>query len=64
MVAVDPSGTKGQSDDGDEIGIIVGGKGIDALTFLLTGHPCYLLTAGGAELSMHIMAAGRRRRTR
>lgn len=46
MVAVDPSGTKGQSDDGDEIGIIVGGKGIDGRAYVLADRTCMLSPDG------------------
>ncbi|TIY11983.1 MAG: hypothetical protein E5V16_01960, partial [Mesorhizobium sp.] len=46
MVAVDPSGTKGQSDDGDEIGIIVAGKGIDSRAYVLADRTCMLSPDG------------------
>lgn len=35
VVAVDPSGTKGASDKGDEIGIVVAGKGDDGRLYVL-----------------------------
>ncbi|PAP97288.1 hypothetical protein [Mesorhizobium wenxiniae] len=46
MVAVDPPGTKGQSDDGDEIGIIVAGKGIDGRAYVLADR-IYMLSPDG-----------------
>ncbi|TIR29656.1 hypothetical protein [Mesorhizobium sp.] len=46
MVAVDPSGTKGQSDDGDEIGVIVAGKGIDGRAYVLADRTCMLSPDG------------------
>lgn len=46
VVAVDPSGTKGQSDDGDEIGIVVAGKGIDGRAYVLADRTCKLSPDG------------------
>ncbi|MGX9178272.1 hypothetical protein [Mesorhizobium sp. BHbdii] len=46
MVAVHPSGTKGQSDDGDEIGFIVAGKGIDGRAYVLADRTCMLSPDG------------------
>lgn len=42
IVAVDPSGTRGASDGGDSIGIIVGGLGVDGLGYLLADRTCKL----------------------
>jgi predicted phage terminase large subunit-like protein len=41
VVAVDPSGTDG-ADDGDEIGIIVAGKGADGNAYVLADRSCRL----------------------
>lgn len=46
VVAVDPSGTKGESDDGDEIGIVVAGKGIDGRGYILADQTCKLSPDG------------------
>ncbi len=46
VVAVDPSGTKGQSDDGDEIGIVVAGKGVDGRAYVLADRTCKLSPDG------------------
>lgn len=46
VVAVDPSGTKGESDDGDEIGIVVAGKGVDGRGYVLADQTCKLSPDG------------------
>lgn len=46
VVAVDPSGTKGLSDDGDEVGIVVAGKGIDGNAYALSDRSCKLSPDG------------------
>lgn len=46
VVAVDPSGTKGESDDGDEIGIVVAGKGVDGRAYVLADQTCKLSPDG------------------
>lgn len=46
VVAVDPSGTKGESDDGDDIGIVVAGKGVDGRAYVLADRTCKLSPAG------------------
>lgn len=46
IVAVDPSGTKGESDDGDEIGIVVAGKGVDGRAYVLADRSCKLSPDG------------------
>lgn len=46
VVAVDPSGTKGDSDDGDEIGIVVAGKGVDGRAYVLADRSCKLSPDG------------------
>jgi predicted phage terminase large subunit-like protein len=46
VVAVDPSGTKGESDDGDSIGIVVAGLGIDGRGYVLADRTCKLSPDG------------------
>lgn len=46
VVSIDPSGTAGESDDGDSIGIIVGGKGIDGRGYVLADRSCKLSPDG------------------
>lgn len=49
VVAVDPSGTAGASDDGDSIGIVVAGKGIDGRAYVLADRTCKLSPDGWAR---------------
>lgn len=42
VVAIDPSGTGGADDDGDEIGIVVAGRGIDGRGYVLEDLSCKL----------------------
>jgi phage terminase large subunit-like protein len=46
VVAVDPSGTRGESDTGDSVGVIVAGKGIDGRGYILADRTCKLSPAG------------------
>ena len=46
VVAVDPSGTAGASDDGDSIGIVVAGIGIDGRGYVLADRTCKLSPDG------------------
>jgi phage terminase large subunit-like protein len=46
VIAVDPSGTKGDSDDGDEIGIVAAGLGIDGRAYVLADRTCKLSPDG------------------
>lgn len=49
VVAVDPSGTAGASDDGDNIGIVVAGKGVDGRAYVLADRTCKLGPDGWAR---------------
>lgn len=49
VVAVDPSGTAGAEDDGDSIGIVVAGLGIDGLAYVLADRTCKLSPAGWGQ---------------
>jgi predicted phage terminase large subunit-like protein len=46
VVAVDPSGTKGAMDDGDSIGIVVAGKGVDGRGYVIADRSCKLSPDG------------------
>jgi len=46
VVAIDPSGTGGAGDDGDDIGIIVAGKGVDGRGYVLADRSCKLSPDG------------------
>ena len=46
VIAVDPSGTKGATDDGDDIGIVVAGLGIDGRGYVLADRTCKLSPDG------------------
>ena len=46
VVAIDPSGTAGESDTGDSIGIVVAGKGVDGRAYVLADRTCKLSPDG------------------
>ena len=46
VVAVDPSGTGGEGDTGDSIGIVVAGKGIDGRAYVMADRTCKLSPDG------------------
>lgn len=46
VVAVDPSGTGGSDDDGDSIGIVVAGRGLDGRAYVLADRTCKLSPDG------------------
>lgn len=46
VVAVDPSGTSGNSDTGDSIGIVIAGKGVDGRGYILGDYTCKLSPHG------------------
>lgn len=61
VVAVDPSGTKGD-DKGDEIGIVGVGLGVDGYAYVLRDETCRLSPAGWAErvvMTYHDLRADR-----
>ncbi|WP_449411076.1 DNA-packaging protein [Methylobacterium komagatae] len=53
VVAIDPSGTKGASDDGDTIGIVVAAKGIDGHAYVLADRSCKLSPAGWGRVAVN-----------
>jgi phage terminase large subunit-like protein len=46
VIAVDPSGTRGEGDRGDSIGIIAAGKGVDGNAYVLADRTCKLSPDG------------------
>jgi len=46
VVAVDPSGTGGEGDEGDSIGIVVAGKGVDGRCYVFADRTCKLSPDG------------------
>lgn len=46
VISIDPSGTKGTSDDGDEIGIVAAGLGVDGRAYVLADRTCKLSPDG------------------
>lgn len=52
VVAIDPSGTKGASDDGDAVGIVVAGKGLDGRGYVLADRTCKLSPAGWGRVAV------------
>lgn len=53
VVAVDPSGTKGD-DGGDEIGIVVAGKGVDGRAYVLEDATCSLSPEGWGRRAVEL----------
>jgi|1185.fasta_scaffold10930_2 phage terminase large subunit-like protein len=53
VVAIDPSGTRGESDDGDSVGIIVAGIGLDNLAYVLADRTCKLSPDGWGKVAVH-----------
>lgn len=51
VVAVDPSGTKGDG-GGDDIGIVVAGKGIDGRAYVLADRTCQLSPDGWGRMAV------------
>ncbi len=49
VVSIDPSGTKGASDDGDSIGIVVAGLGVDGRAYVMADRTCKLSPAGWGQ---------------
>ncbi len=46
VVSIDPSGTKGATDDGDSIGIVVAGLGVNGRAYVMADRTCKLSPAG------------------
>lgn len=52
VVAVDPSGTDGEDDEGDSVGIVVAGRGIDGRGYVLADRTCKLSPEGWARMAV------------
>lgn len=52
VVAIDPSGTKGD-DGGDSIGIVVAGKGVNGLCYVLADRTCKLSPDGWGRIAVN-----------
>jgi phage terminase large subunit-like protein len=52
VVAVDPSGSDGQSEDADDIGIVVAGKGQDGRAYVFADRTCNLSPNGWARMAV------------
>jgi len=62
VVAIDPSGTAGDEDGGDSIGIIVAGKGVDGRVYILADRTCKMSPHGWGKRAVaayHEFAADR-----
>jgi phage terminase large subunit-like protein len=46
VIAIDPSGTKGEDDAGDSIGIVAAGRGVDGIAYILADRTCKLSPHG------------------
>jgi phage terminase large subunit-like protein len=53
VVAIDPSGTRGEEDSGDSIGIIVAGLGADGFGYILADRTCKLSPDGWARVAVN-----------
>jgi phage terminase large subunit-like protein len=53
VVAVDPSGTRGQEDGGDSVGIVVAGLGVDGLGYVLADRTCKLSPDGWGRVAVN-----------
>jgi phage terminase large subunit-like protein len=52
VVAIDPSGTGGADDEGDSIGIVVAGKGVDGNAYVHADRTCKLSPDGWGRLAV------------
>lgn len=52
VVAVDPSGTDGKDDEGDDVGIVVAGRGVDGRGYVLADDTCKLSPEGWARRAL------------
>jgi phage terminase large subunit-like protein len=53
VVAIDPSGTRGQEDSGDSVGIIVAGLGTDGVGYVLADKTCKLSPDGWGRVAVN-----------
>jgi phage terminase large subunit-like protein len=52
VVAIDPSGTRGEEDSGDSVGIIVAGLGTDGFGYVLADRTCKLSPDGWGRVAV------------
>jgi phage terminase large subunit-like protein len=52
VVAIDPSGTRGEEDSGDSVGIVVAGLGADGLGYVLADRTCKLSPDGWGKVAV------------
>jgi phage terminase large subunit-like protein len=52
VVAVDPSGTSGEDDAGDSVGIVVAGLGVDGFGYVLADKTCKLSPDGWGKVAV------------
>jgi phage terminase large subunit-like protein len=52
VVAIDPSGTRGEEDTGDSIGVVVAGLGTDDLGYILADRTCKLSPDGWGRVAV------------
>jgi phage terminase large subunit-like protein len=52
VVAIDPSGTRGEEDSGDSVGIIVAGLGTDRFGYILADETCKLSPDGWGRVAV------------
>jgi phage terminase large subunit-like protein len=53
VVAVDPSGTRGEEDSGDSVGIVVAGLGVDGFGYVLADKTCKLSPDGWGRVAVN-----------
>ena len=52
VVAIDPSGTRGEEDSGDSVGIVVAGLGTDDIGYVLADKTCKLSPDGWGRVAV------------
>jgi phage terminase large subunit-like protein len=52
VVAIDPSGTRGEEDSGDSVGIVVAGLGADGFAYVLADKTCKLSPDGWGRVAV------------
>ena len=52
VVAIDPSGTRGEEDGGDSVGIVIAGLGVDNLGYVLADRTCKLSPDGWGRVAV------------
>ena len=52
VVAIDPSGTRGEEDGGNSVGIVIAGLGVDNLGYVLADRTCKLSPDGWGRVAV------------